>query len=338
MKKTVLLAMSGGVDSTYAALKLIEDGYDVTGITFTTKYFDNEFINDVNDLIKKLNIKHKFIDISKEFNKEVIQNFIQGYKDGITPNPCVVCNKKIKFELLNEIRKEMNIDYLATGHYLRIVNCKGLNLLKKAKNEKKDQTYFLNQINPKTLDICLFPLGDVNDKEEVRNYLKNKQIEIFNKKESQEICFIKKKTSEYLTEYIPKNEGIIKDVTEKVLGKHDGSHLYTIGQRKGLGITTLKPMYVVNKDKNTIYVGEEKLLYTNKVIINNVNIFCEEFLKEELKGKVRYSSTEKNIKNIKKNTDETYEIFFESAQRAVTKGQYCAIYYKDILVLGGIIV
>lgn len=339
MNKKVLLAMSGGVDSTYVLLALLKEGYEVTGVTFRVNSSTNtdKAIEDAAKLAKKYNIKHIVVDYSKIFKDEIIKYFVNTYKLGKTPNPCVICNKKIKFGMLNELRKKLNLDYIATGHYVKVEKELGNFYLKKALDKKKDQTYFLNQISLEVLQYCIFPLGNIQSKEYVRRILADNNIEIATKKDSQEICFIEDNDcAKFLNKYIPEKEGPIINDENEILGKHKGAHLYTIGQRRGLGISYSKPVFIkkINVKSNEILVGNEEDLYTDIVTIKNVNILASEFLDKKLTGKVRYRSKEYEIEKIDVNNT-LVNIKFKEKQKSVTPGQYLVLYYNEYLVLGG---
>ena len=339
MGKSVLLAMSGGVDSTYALISLINQGYKIIGVTFKINNNLNTIksIEDASRVAKLFNIEHLVIDYTDVFQREVIRYFIDTYKSGKTPNPCVVCNKQIKFGELDNLREKLNLDYIATGHYANIVNLNGNFYIKKALNKKKDQTYFLNQISPNILQYCIFPLGNVQTKEYVRQVLADNNIDISNKKDSQEICFIEDNDCvKFLKEYIPENVGIIKDINSRLMGKHKGICFYTIGQRRGLGISNAKPLFInkIDFENNEITVGEEDDLYTQNVTIKNINIFAPEFLNKELVGKVRFRSNEYEIANLQI-VNEFVNIKFKEKQKSVTPGQYLVAYYNEYLVFGG---
>ncbi len=339
MCKSVLVAMSGGVDSTYALLTLMKQGYEVTGVTFKINNNANTLksIDDASKVAGIFKIKHIVVDYTDIFKKEVIQPFINIYESGKTPNPCVICNKTIKFGELNALRKKLNIDYIATGHYVNIEKSDENFYLKKAINKKKDQSYFLNQIPSDILQFCIFPLGNVQTKEYVRGVLADNNIDIFDKTDSQEICFIEDNNYvKFLEEYIHPNEGIIKNTNNEIVGKHRGTSFYTIGQRRGLGVSFSKPMFVkkIDTNKNEIIVGCEEDLYTNDIIIKNVNKFMNQLPLTGLTGKVRYRSKEFQIENLEESNG-LIKVRFKEKQKSVTPGQYLVIYYGEYLVLGG---
>jgi len=339
MKKTVLVAMSGGVDSTYALISLLNEGYDVVGVTFKINNNENTLnsIEDAARIAKLYNIKHLVVDYTEVFNKEVVNYFIETYRSGKTPNPCVICNRKIKFGELDLLRRKLGLDYIATGHYVNVEKLNGNFYIKKAKDIKKDQSYFLNQVSKDILPFCLFPLGNVQNKEYVRKFLADNNIDVAQKKDSQEICFIEDNDfANFLKEYIPEKKGIIKDIDGKTIGNHKGTSFYTIGQRKGLGISCSNPLFIKKIDpiKNEITVCEEEFLYFNTVKIKNVNILAAEFLDKSLTGKIRYRSKEYMIEKITQNQD-YYEVKFIENQKSVTPGQYLVVYHNDYLVLGG---
>jgi tRNA-uridine 2-sulfurtransferase len=339
MSKTVLIAMSGGVDSTYALLSLIKKGYEVTGVTFKINNNANTIksIEDATKMAELFNIEHIVVDYTKIFMNQVIKYFIDTYKLGKTPNPCVICNKQIKFGELNTLREKLNLDYIATGHYVNVEKTNDKFYIKKAFDKKKDQSYFLNQISPNILQYCIFPLGEVQTKEYVRRVLADNNIEIANKKDSQEICFIEDNDFvNFLKEYIPENEGIIKNTNNKFLGKHKGTSFYTVGQRRGLGISCSKPVFIKKIDvkQNEIIVSEENDLYADTVSIKNLNIFADEFLDKELVGKIRYRSSEHEIESLQI-VDDVANIKFKEKQKSIAPGQYLVAYYKEYLVFGG---
>lgn len=341
----VLLGMSGGVDSTAAAIILQEQGYEVVGVTYKlVDSDDTKYIEDAKYVAGKLGIEHFVADFREEFKRDVIGNFIDEYENARTPNPCVRCNMHIKFGAIFDTADEMGIKYVSTGQYSKIEKIDDKYYVKKADSEKKDQTYFIYNLKEEHLERILFPLGHVESKDYVRNMLKEHGIEIFSKKDSQEICFIK--NMKY-TEYISKNshkrfkKGKFVDVKGNVVGEHSGIINYTIGQRKGLGIALGKPAFVVDIDieSNTVVLGDNEDLFRKKLIIKDVNIINSKYLLNELsvQAKIRYAGNATSAK-VRKIEKDLYEVTFDEPVRAVTRGQSLVMYDDDVLVGGGIIV
>jgi tRNA-specific 2-thiouridylase len=355
-KQKVLVAMSGGVDSSVAAVLLKKQGYDVSGVFMRLNNFSKKSEQDARKVAKKLDIPFYVWDFQKEFKKKVIDYFIDEYQCGHTPNPCVECNKFIKFGILLERAKKMGFNYLATGHYSRlgrevrsaswrtkseIRNAPIFELLK-AKDEKKDQSYFLWQLNQKQLSHILFPIGDYK-KEEIRKMAQKMKLPVFDKKDSQEVCFIKNAdTHEFLSSLIRTNKGIIKTIDGKKIGEHEGLAYYTIGQRKGIKISGSKAFYVIAKDykKNTLIVSEnEKDLLRKEIIVDGVKWVLGPFI-GECQAKIR--STAKpvtaTIKKIStKSASWRNKVVFKTPQRAIASGQSAVFYSGDKLLGGGII-
>lgn len=336
----VLVGMSGGVDSSVSALLLKKAGYEVIGATmilFKDKNNNNiKSIEDAKKVCKKLGIEHHIINLENVFRKKVIEEFVSVYKNGGTPNPCVTCNKYLKFGALWQYAKDIGCDYIATGHYARVTNGKIL----KSSSKEKDQSYFLYGINKDIINHIIFPLDKFNNKDEVRKIAKENDLIIYNKKDSQDICFIQNDDyttflEENMNKLPDKGNFILKDGT--VIGAHKGITYYTIGQRKGLGISYNKPLYVlsINKDDNTIVLGNEEDLYKSELICSNVNILVDN-LPSNVKAKIRYKSNEVDatLENISPNK---IKVIFKEKQRAITKGQSVVFYDGDILVGGGII-
>lgn len=335
--KKVLVGMSGGVDSSVSALLLKKEGYEVVGATMAL--FDSEGTikncEDAKKVCDSLNIEHHIIDLKEEFKKNVIDNFIDCYKNGRTPNPCIECNRFLKFGALYDKAKELGCDYIATGHYAKVVD----NKLCKADDLAKDQTYFLYKINKEVLSHIIFPLANYKDKDEIRSIARDNGLFVAEKKDSQEICFIPNDDYvNYLTNNLDKlpdsGNFILKDGT--IIGKHKGIIYYTIGQRKGLGISYKTPLYVISIDKenNVIILGDEKDLYSNTLIATNINLLVDK-LPNRVMAKVRYRAHEA-IANIEWAGNDV-KVIFDEPQRSITKGQSVVFYENDICLGGGII-
>lgn len=330
----VAIGISGGVDSAVSALILKQQGYDVLGITM--KLFEDDSVDkmliDAKKVCDEVGIKHIVLDLTKEFKELVIDNFIESYKHGKTPNPCVLCNKYFKFGLLYEKAKELGYDYIATGHYVKIID----NKLYVCDNNK-DQSYFLYGINKEILDKIIFPLKEFKNKEEIRELAKKHNLSIFDKKDSQEICFIKNDDYiSFLENYITPKSGDIVDLAGNILGKHDGLYKYTIGQRKGLGISSDKPLYVTDIDyvNNKVIVCDNDDLFKSNLIASDVNLLVDK-LPIECFAKIRSHGILAACKVEFK--DNKLFVTFNEKQRAITKGQSVVLYKDDICLGGGII-
>jgi tRNA-specific 2-thiouridylase len=331
-KEKVLIALSGGVDSAVAAVLLQEKGFLVEGIFLD--FFGKrkkEATKKAQMVAKKIGIVLHIINVKEKFNNEVIKPFLLELKKGKTPNPCVFCNKKIKFKILMETKKLYKANYIATGHYAKI--SKDKKLLLTAKDKNKDQTYFLWDIKKEWLKNIIFPLGEYKSKEEVRKIAKKLGIPVKENEDSQEICFAGDDINAFLEKNIAKSVGTIKNKEGKIIGKHNGLFYYTIGQRKGLGLP-LGPYYVSEKNvkKNVLVVTkDEKELFQKELFYKNPNFFEKIVFPKKIKVKIRYRS--KAIEAIIKKD----KIIFSSPQRAVTPGQSVVFYEKEKLLGGGII-
>lgn len=336
MVKKIVVGMSGGVDSSVSALLLKEQGYDVIAI-FIKCWDECNFKRDYEDALlvcDKLKIPLYKVDFTEEYKERVFKNFLEEYKKGNTPNPDVLCNKEIKFNLFLQKAEKLNVDLIATGHYAQ----KRDNSLIKAKDLSKDQTYFLYTLSSEILKKVIFPIGHLK-KEEVRKIAKEHDLITSNKKDSTGICFIGKRDfSSFLKKYINCKKGIIKNLEGEIIGEHEGVFLYTIGQRKGLGIGGRgEAWFVVEKDvKNNVLIvaqgGDHPALMYENVMASSINwepfkipFFC--------KAKVRYRQKDQEcvIENIEKGR--VYIKFF-SSQRAPTIGQ-SIVFYKEEQCLGG---
>lgn len=332
--KKVVVGISGGVDSSVAALLLKNQGYEVIGLTFI--FTDNFDPTDAKKICSKLNITHHIIDYRNEFKEKIINSFINDYNNGITPNPCVLCNKEVKFNFLYEKMLEYNCDYIATGHYAKIIDGK----LYKSADLNKDQTYFLAQLKEEQLKRLILPLEGIT-KEEVRKIANDNNLTNANKKDSTDVCFITTNFKEYINDKSRITEGNVIDVaTNKVIGKHNGLAKYTIGQRKGLNIGGLQDrIFVVGKniDKNILYVASgnnNEYLYSNSCIIEKIN-FNTDIRPSKCTAKFRYRSTEYPVE-IDYNSEKEILVKYNDV-KSVTPGQVCVFYLENQCIGGGII-
>lgn len=332
--KKVVVGISGGVDSSVAALLLKEQGYEVIGITFIfTEDFDT---NDATNVCKILGIEHHIVDYRDTFKKQVIDKFIDDYNSGITPNPCVLCNRFVKFNFLYEKMIEYGANYMATGHYARVVDGR----LYKSADENKDQTYFLCNITKEQLKRVLFPLEGI-DKSKVRQIATENKLINANKKDSTDVCFINTNFKDYMANNIENKKGdVINVITNEIIGTHDGLMRYTIGQRRGLNIGGTKDrMYVVGKDvdKNILYIAtgdNNDYLISTSCVLEHVNLFGDDRIKR-CTAKFRYRQQEIDV-DLKWLDDDKVEVMYDGV-KAVTPGQACAFYKGEECLGGGII-
>lgn len=331
----VILGLSGGVDSSVAAALLKKQGYEVIGITF--KFVENFDGEDAVKVAETLGIEHHIIDYRDIFKEKVINKFLNDYKSGITPNPCVVCNKNVKLRFLLDEMYKFNADYIATGHYAKIDNGR----LYKSVDRNKDQTYFLSQITKEELSKILLPLEGI-DKEEVRKIAKEIGLTNALKKDSTDVCFINQKFSEYISSNIKSTPGnIINIENNEVLAKHKGLSYYTIGQRRGLDIGgTEGRCYVVGKniEKNILYVAigdNSDALISDSAVIGDVNLFINEDVKK-CTAKFRYRQEEEPVEVEHLNENEVL-VKYPQGIKSVTPGQACVFYNGEECLGGGII-
>jgi len=343
MTKKVAVALSGGVDSAVTALLLKKQGYEVVGITgkmLPCADFE-EIIQNAKSVADKLNIEHYSVDLSKDFEKYVVDYFQKSYKNGATPNPCIMCNKYIKWgALMDYAFSELGADYIATGHYAKIIEKDGIYKLYPAGDTEKDQLYFLFGLTQKQLSKTLFPLSGLK-KEEVKEIAVKYDLPPKSAKESQDICFIKSPmtTKKYLNNLFEAKKGdFVEKESGKVLGCHEGFWQYTIGQRKGIGLAAPEALYVtgIDSETNTVYVGYKDELFTESLFLKELD-FIYPFDKTEFEGLVKVRYNMKSVKSKIQKNDNGWKIDFETPVSAITSGQACVIY--DIndghLIAGG---
>jgi tRNA-specific 2-thiouridylase len=349
----VVVAMSGGVDSSTVAGIMKKEGYQVIGITL--KLYDDtkevatskqccsgQDIMDAKRVANKLNIEHKILYYQNKFKQGVIDNFVEGYLKGETPIPCVQCNQTVKFKDLFEVSKELNADALITGHYVKSITSKNETSMYKAIDENRDQSYFLFNTTREQLNYLRFPLGGLL-KDETREIAKKLELNVADKPDSQDICFVP--NGDYVSviqKFRPDSfkKGNIKNLDGKVIGVHDGIINFTIGQRKGIKVSDEYPLYVlnINSKKNEIIVGPKEKLGKKKIFLKEVNLLCDENeLKKNIFVKVR--STGKLLEaKINLDNDNKAEVKLASTEDGISPGQACVFYNKDKIgfkVLGG---
>ena len=353
--KKVLLGMSGGVDSSVSAVVLQQLGYSVSGVTL--KLYDGESSDDggktccsLNDVLDarsvcdRLGIRHYVFNFKERFDREVISRFVDQYEAGFTPNPCIECNRYIKFREMLDRAILLEQDFIATGHYVKkeFDTATGRFLLKRPADRNKDQTYVVYDLTQDQLKQTLFPLGDLT-KTQVREIAEENGFVNAHKPDSQDICFIPDGDyAKFIEEYtgIKQQCGDYLDIEGRVIGKHKGAVKYTLGQRKGLGIALGKPQFIISKSMadNTVTLGDEKYLFKNKAVIKDCRFIPFDVLDRSVKvtAKVRYrQKDEPAVIHPLNQTDVLLE--FDQPQRAVTPGQAAVFYDGDTVVGGGTI-
>ncbi len=346
-KQKIAIGMSGGVDSSAAALLLKQQGYEVIGITMLLWGDDQSAVQDAKGVCERLGIKHYTADFKAEFKAMVMDYFANEYRCGRTPNPCVVCNRFLKFDAMQKFAKTLGADKIATGHYAKIEydETSGRYLLKVANAGQKDQTYVLYSLTQEQLKNTIMPLGELADKGETRQLAKAAGLDVAEKKDSMEVCFI---PDDNYREFIENHtgtkcpQGDFVDTDGNVLGRHSGIVNYTIGQRKGLGIAFGKPMFVtkIDAEKNQVVLGEKGSEFSSELMADTLNFIPFDRLENpiEVMAKVRYSAKPARATVYPVGEDEA-RVVFDQPQRAITPGQAVVFYdlAGEMVVGGGII-
>jgi tRNA-specific 2-thiouridylase len=347
------MAMSGGVDSAVAAL-LLKEKYDITGVTMRLWSEDgllpdsddcppDQNVIDAREVARLLGFEHISLALGESFRQCVVDRFIADYRRGATPNPCVECNRQIKFGKLFELADKMGIPYLATGHYARIVRTEdGGYLLKQAADKTKDQSYFLWSIKKERLPFILFPLGD-SSKSEIRSIAAENGLPSASRSDSQDICFIPDGDyASFIQRYDKKGfcDGNFVDLNGNILGRHQGIERYTVGQRKGLGIALGVPMFVCKKNvaDNSVTLCSDSELYSDTLTAHSINLLTDQTLETptRLTAKIRYRHTPATA-TVQRIDEDRISVRFDQPQRAIASGQSVVLYDGDTVVGGGII-
>jgi tRNA-specific 2-thiouridylase len=349
----IAVGMSGGVDSSVAALLLKEQGHEVIGVTLRFHTLEAcqlegthhvccspEDVRDAARVAQRIGIPHLTFDWERIFKERVIDYFVEEYLRGRTPNPCAVCNREVKTGFFARyLKKVADIDLLATGHYARIEEVENLGrVIRRGVDTRRDQSYFLALLRREDLQLLTFPLGHMT-KEEVRRIAEERGLEVARKRDSQEVCFLMGRSpGEYLEERVGRREGLIRHVSGKVLGKHGGVYHFTIGQRRGLGVSWSRPLYVVDIDPatNTVVVGEEEYLYNDRLLVKEINFHVPPDRWRNVSAQIRYRSRPVPLESLEKTSD-GYIVRFKEEVRGITPGQVIAFYSDDILLGGGVI-
>lgn len=342
--------MSGGVDSSAVAYLIKKQGYACLGATMLLHAKDKQGcvkdgdIEDAKSVCDSLNIEHRVLDFSSDFDKYVINNFIESYENGATPNPCIECNFHLKFDKLFEYGEKNGYDHIATGHYAITEYSEkyGRVVLKKSRDLSKDQSYVLYRLSRDRLESVIFPLGNIEAKSKTREIASKIGLDVSLKKDSQDICFVPdgdyaKFIEEYTGKKYPQGDFIRYD--GKILGKHKGIIRYTIGQRKGLGLALDHSMYVIDKDlsKNQVIIGDTEHLMKKELFARDVNLLAVDKIDKPMrvKAKIRYKQEERDAYAVMENG--LLRVTFDEPQRAICKGQSVVLYDGDTVIGGGII-
>ena len=355
-KKKVVVGMSGGVDSSVAAYLLLKAGYDVIGVTMQI-WQDEDLevqsansgccglsaVDDARRVSNKLEIPYYVMNFKEEFKTSVIKYFVEEYQQGSTPNPCIACNRYVKWESLLNRSLSIGADYIATGHYAKVTQLEnGRYTLQTSVTAEKDQTYALYNLTQDQLSRTLMPVGDYT-KDEIREMAKEIDLRVHNKPDSQEICFIPDNNySKFITDYTKEEvkEGNFVNSDGEIIGRHKGIINYTIGQRRGLNLSMGHPVFVlaIRPETNEVVIGNSDEVYSNKLYANKINFMSIPDLEGQMEvtGKIRYSHKGSSC-TIRKVNDDIIECIFDEAQRAITPGQAVVFYDNDLVVGGGTI-
>lgn len=343
-RKKVIVGMSGGVDSSVATYLLKEQGFEVVGVTLNHKKekFLTEEVSTAKKIARSLGVKHIEIDIEDIFQHEVIDNFLDGYSKGITPSPCVICDERVKFKTLFDVAEQENAYYVASGHYCSSGYCKEFDkiLLKVSFDRKKDQSYMLSRLDENKIKRVLFPL-EKYDKNTIRELAKKGNLEVHDKKDSQGICFAKNGYIDFLKANLGMKikKGNFVDSNGKILGEHEGYQLYTLGQRRGLGLKLPRPYFItkIDSEKNIIVLGEYSELSRKKIKLSEFKEIVDiEMLKDKiLIGRPRFSSLGAEGKIYKEGENIYFEYLENNFHNA--PGQHLVVYFGDFIVGSGMI-
>lgn len=345
-RRRVAVAMSGGVDSSFSCLllkkglvKIGEDPIEVIGVSFLLFDGQERSIERAKKVAQYLEIEHYLLDLREIFKEKIISYFLKSYEEGLTPNPCALCNRLIKFGLVHEgIERDFGATFYATGHYVEKRDYKGYPLLKVSANKHKDQSYFLTLVKAEILPKLLFPVGGFSSKEEVRKKAKDFGLNFYEVEESQDVCFLMgKPLRDYLKEYLGEREGELL-YKGRVIGRHRGCYFYTIGQRRGLNLPLGKPVYVIKIEakENRIYLGTKEELKRDYLYVEELNFHLPLEKWEKPMAQIRYKSEKVPVKGIER-WGSFWKITFEKEVVGVAPGQVCAFYEGEILLGGGII-